>query len=186
MSSGWVRACISNVLQEAPSSFRRTDRMKQLGESILAKSVERGEVFDEFCLKLVDFLQQEITSVCKRLKCHSSKRSKLWSTFHEHRTDPKGCLVLLWGKMLKDLGVECSTITESRAGASHDTDTSEDPLLMQIVFRKVFEGCMTEYFLKEKGASDSSTQAAVPKGVVELSVEVMNALRFACGFVPYA
>ena len=175
MSSGLIRACISNAIQQAPSGFERSAKVQQVGESILARSVEKCEVFHEFCLKLIEFMRQEIANACKRLKCTSSKRSRLWCNFHKHRTDPKGCLILLWKEMIEDLEVDSS---ESSSGAE------EDPLLMQAVLRLLFEDCMTEYFVKEKeGASARST---VRDKAAELTSDEMNTLRYACGYVAHS
>ena len=173
MSTDLVRACIGKAIKQSPSGFPRSMKLKEVGESVLAKTAEpeKCKVFDEFCSKLVEWMMQEISTTCKRLKSSSSKRSRLWCNFHKIRSDPQGHPILLWKKLMEDLTIAAASSINAAEG-------DEDPLLMQAVLKWVFEECITKYFMKDK-KDDLATSS-------ERAPDEMNALRFACGYVGHS
>ena len=149
MSTEFVRSCMHAVVENSPDGFERSVKLKELAES-----------FDQFCCDIVSYMRKEITLTCKTLKATSSKRSRLWSNFHKQRADPKGYMTLSWNKMMSNLGLSVES----------------DCILMHAVFRKIFEGCLQEYF-----HACSSATPSPPYVEVVLSKNVLNALRYACG-----
>ncbi len=76
-------------------------------------------------------MRREITAACLRLKSTSSKRSRLLSTFHKQRTNPKGYMIVAWTTLMKDL----------------ELDMGSDSFFMHAVLKKIFEDCMQEYLV---------------------------------------
>ena len=93
MASGMMRCAISNVKDKTPSQSSRSCQLRLWGEELLDKST-RGEAglaaFDRFRENLIGYIRERINHVTKGLKLNSSKRTKIWSDFHQIRLDPSG------------------------------------------------------------------------------------------------
>ena len=72
-----------------------------------------------------------------------------------------------WKELLENLGI---------------TGTEVDPLLEQSVYDELFTMLVSEYFSSQTAhSSDPTSTASTP---VELSSDELNAMRYACGYVP--
>ena len=166
MSSGFVLSCLSRVIESAPSGFDHISKLRQLGEDILSKSLtEKQDTFQEFSHVIVSYMREQITTACGRCKSTSSKRSKLWSSFHKLRTDTQGYLVSKWNELLSSLRV----------------NDESDKILMQAVFRQILEDCVCEYF-----TTTGPTVSSLPEVESSLMTDEVNALRYACGYVAHS
>ena len=88
-ASELVRDAILSAIKKTPSQTSSATKVKQIGQEILHK-VGHGDpgtiTFNKFSNELVKCLQQHIRSVTSRLRSTTSKRERLWSTFHTLRT----------------------------------------------------------------------------------------------------
>lgn len=161
MATGIVRCALSNVMDKTPSESNRSCQLRRLGQQILDKST-RGEaelaVLDSFSEQLVSYFRERTHEATKSLTLNSSKRARLWSDFHRIRSGPLRCL---WSELLRKLKI---------------TDSENDSLLEQSVYSEIFSMIMCEYF--------SSQSAGEPSPLPELSSDELNAMRYACGYVP--
>ena len=98
-------------------------------------------------------------SEASNYKSTSGKRTKLLSTFHQIHIKSDSFVHCSWKKLLTDL----------------DVDEGDDWLLMQELFRKMFDYCVHRYF-QTKSAETQSTE-------ITLTRDELNALRYACGYV---
>ncbi len=53
MSSGFVRSCVHAVVENSPSGFERSVKLKEMAENILTNSIEKEDSFDRFCSDIV-------------------------------------------------------------------------------------------------------------------------------------
>ena len=141
-----------------------------VGQELLDKSAQ-GEAglaaFDRFSESLICYVRERINQVTKGLKLNSSKHTKIWTDFHQIRLDASGPMRSAWKELLKSLGI---------------TGTEVDPLLEQSVYDKIFTMLVSEYF---RSQTDHSTNPASKVSTpVELTSDKLNAMRYACGYVP--
>lgn len=164
MSSEMVRRAINNVKGRASSQSSRSCQLLQWGQEILVKSA-LGEAektaFDRFSDQLIHYMRERIQLVTKGLKLNSSKRTNVWSDFHRIRFGPMCCY---WKELMKTLSIE---------------GTDADPLLEQSVYNEIFTVLVSEYF-----SSQSTHSSESAKTQVELTSDELNAMRYACGYVP--
>ena len=107
MSSGLVRSAIAAALEDKDFAIEsaRIANAKSLAQELLYKAVkcERSiQKFDTFANRLMKVLN----AACKedrRLKLHSTKRRKAWTTFHKARVNT---IPPLWGLMMREIGVK--------------------------------------------------------------------------------
>ena len=167
MASGVVRSSISTVVEQAPSGFDRSSKLKQFGKEIMENSCDddkKRDSFDKFSQTIVSFIKEHISTVSSRYKSTSGKRTSLWSCFHKLRTTGDGFLRSSWKTLLTELNV-------SEKG---------DWILMQRMYRQIFEDCMRDHFT----ATTVATQT--PESHVTLTGDELNALRYACGYVAHS
>ena len=102
-----MRSAISEALEddcfriEAPRIFNA----KSLARELLAKAVESDEnmeKFDSFSEKLLVVIRAT-SKDDKRWKMKSTKRKKMWSSFHKARMDT---LPSLWTSLMSSFGVK--------------------------------------------------------------------------------
>ncbi len=168
MAGSIVQAAIRQVLEKVPDNSPRGCLVNSMGKELLGKCTvgdTEQTVFDEFCQWLVTYLRERITFVTKGLKLSSSKRTRIWSEFHKIQIDSSGEMKLSWKKLLVALGVSNAE--------------EVDPLLEKSVFREVFVELVTEYF-----CATTMNKAVQTTESTELSSDELNAMRYACGYVP--
>lgn len=167
MASGMLRCAISSVKDKTPSQSSRSCQLRRWGQEILDKSAQ-GEAetaaFDRFSEQLIHCMRERIQVVTKGLKLNSSKRTKIWSEFHRIRLDASGPMRSLWKELLTKLGIK---------------GTEADPLLEQSVYNEIFTILVSEYFTSQSAHSNESDTTPV-----ELTSDELNAMRYACGYVP--
>ena len=124
-----VTSCLTTVTKKTPSSHPRATKLRDSAQFLLDKLKQKEPTltasFERFSVNLVCFLNSEIESSTKRLKCMSSKKTKLWSSFHKIRTQEP--LHSMWKSLLTTFAM---------------TSDPEDPLLKQSVFQLVYEKCV--------------------------------------------
>ena len=146
-------------------SSPRSEKLHKLGEIILER-VTAGDaemtLFDNFSAKLLGILKGllQSTTACRSL---SAKREKLWCLFHQARllTLPK-----IWEILLRALDIPY-----------------DDDLLQQSANKELFEMILQAQF---SVSTSSQSCAATSSQSLELPSDEFNALRYACGYVPYA
>ena len=158
-----VRCALNAVLDDVNLKNIDTSRvqcMREVGKSVL-ESVTVGErelvAFDAFSEEILVVLQS-VTQVS--LSNNAIKREKLWSRFHQ------ACILQLpqvWKQLLSSLQVECS-----------------DDILQQSTNRKLFEMMLPSEF------SGPTMQLHHNESNIQLSSDELNALQYACGYVPRA
>ena len=143
--------------------FVESDKAKviqQDGERLL--EVMKGQ--DSFSEKLLTIFK---STFVPRISSASSRteRVKTWSKFHQLRITS---LPQLWGDFLKSID---------------DLSHPISPLLLQSVNLDIFQSLFIEHEKRETVATSSA--AAELYSSVILTKEETNAMRYACGFVPY-
>lgn len=129
MASGIVRGAVSTVLDDEKPT--KSDKMRQFGKIFLDKIVEgeqQMELFDKFCENINSDMEKIFLSLSPRLRSPSSKRTKLWSVFHEQR---EKTLPRLWQDLFTSLHLE------------------GDQLFPQSVNQELFQQMLTSYFAKK-------------------------------------
>ena len=163
-ASELVRDAILSAIKKTPSQSSRATKVKQIGQEILHK-VGHGDpgtsTFNKFSNELVKCLQQHIRSVTSRLRSTTSKRERLWSTFHTLRTS--NTLASMWKALVSSLGVPV-----------------DDPLLEQSVYQEVFESCVQDYFSSTNSARKDTEDKDLD---ITLSADEMNVIRYVGGYV---
>ena len=166
MASGLVRCALYAVLEdkELQMTSTRIDGLKELGKSILEKIV-KGEsemaAFDAFSSELTTALRSILhTSVTYRSS--AAERGAAWRTFHQVRLSK---LPELWDSFLSEIKIEAS-----------------DQLLQQSFNQKLFEmilpgQCSLASSLQHGNVQDCESP---------LSKDELNAMQYACGYVPHA
>ena len=148
MPSGIMRCAISNVLDKTPSLSSRSSQLRQWREELLEKSTH-GEAslaaFDRFSEDLIHYMRERISHVTKGLKLNSSKRTKIWSDFHQIRLNPSGPMHSSWKELLEKLGI---------------TRTETDPLLEQSVYDEICTMLVSEYFTSQAAHNTDRTGTA--------------------------
>ena len=164
MASGVVRGAISTVLRDPKLvQSSRSDKMRQFGGRFMAKIVEDDDqidLFDIFCDTIISEINKIFTGLSKRIRCPSTRRTRLWSAFHDRRQ-----MILL--ESWQDLF--------SKQEISED----QDQLFMQSVNQEIFQLMLVDYMEdKEKTRASSDQQ-------ITLSTDELNAMQYACGYVPH-
>ena len=160
-----VKKALTSVIEKAPtvSPHAKRSYIKLEGQELLDK-VAQGEAeckaFDQFCLETVKYLKDHLATTAK-YKLNSSKRVQLWTEFHKIRLDMYNKPSLLWKELLQCLKME-----------------SSDPLLYQSLLSGIFEMLLIEYFQASSSQHQDTTALST-----ELTVDELNALRYACGYV---
>ena len=117
MAVDMVTSCLTTVIEKTPSSHPRATKLRDSAQFLLDKLKQKEPTltasFERFIVNLVCFLNSEIESSTKRLKCMSSKKTKLWFSFHKIRTQEP--LHSMWKSLLTTFAM---------------TSDPEDPLLM--------------------------------------------------------
>ncbi|SMN01852.1 hypothetical protein SPONN_125 [uncultured Candidatus Thioglobus sp.] len=165
MASGIVRGVISVVLEdEKLVQSTRADAMKVFGEKLIARVIESSdelEIFDKFCVKYVGAIDNIFSKLSKRIRSPTTKRTRAWTAFHQERQKN---LPKLWHAFCEPLKVE------------------ENSLFTQSINQELFQQKLIEY-LSEPG------KRSKPSGIeqeVQLSSNELNAMRYACGYVPHS
>lgn len=128
----------------------------------------RGEAeiaaFDKFSELAIGFLRERMRAVTSGLILTSSKRTKLWSDLHKIRLEPT-ILQAAWKELLVALNLpgENGTFT----------------LIQQSVYSELFSLLLCEQF-----PDSHSTQHELSCQNTVFSEDELNALRYACGYVP--
>ena len=130
MASGIVRGAISTVLDD-PKLIQSsiTDKMRQFGKLFLAKIVENDkqiELFDTFCETITSEINKIFSGLSKRIRCPSTKRTRLWSAFHEMRQTN---LLKPWQDLFLKQGI----------------NGEQDQLFMQSVNQELFQLMLIDY-----------------------------------------
>ena len=171
MASGLLRSSIVTVIDKIPSRSSRSQQFQVRLQELLAKIV-RGEkeveAFDSFSERIVAYLRSRIDEVTQGLASVSSKRTKIWSDFHQIRLDKTGLLHREWKILLDKLN-------------ENGADLANDALLQQSIFNEIYSLLVAEYFSLH--TANSKENIAVPPVFTE---DEMNAMRYACGYVPHA
>ena len=154
-----VKNAFANVSSDSMLQLP-TERAKIAKQSseYLIKLFEKDEgrvEFTEFCIKWVGNLRENVKACGDILK--SSARDKLWKSFFVHRTT-----------QLESIWVEFMQISKV------DPKYYEDPLLIQIVCRHVFES-----IIKIELPSPTIELVSTPN----VSIDEKNAVRYAAGYV---
>lgn len=137
--------------------------MRQFGELFLTKIVENDEqieVFDTFCDTITFEINNIFTGLSKRIRCPSTKRTRLWSAFHDQRLTK---LLKPWQDLFSKLGI------------SGDMDL----LFIQSVNQELFQLMVVDYM------EDKEKRKASREQQVTLSTDELNAMQYACGYVPH-
>ena len=171
MASGLLRSSVVAVKDKTPSHSNRSQQFQIRLQELLDK-IMRGEkeieAFDSFSERIVPYLQSRIHEVTKGLTCVSSKRTKIWSDFHQIRLDKTGLLHSEWKKLLDSLN-------------GNGADLANDTLLQQSIYNEVYCMLVSEYFSLH--TAYNKEDIAEPTVLTE---DELNAMRYACGYVPRA
>lgn len=116
-------------------------------------------VFDTFSEELISSIKS-LFDPKTTYRSPATKREKLWIAFHVKLRMTE--LPNIWSCFLCGSGIE-----------------SEDQLFQQSVNQKVFEMILCEHFT-------ATSSDVVPTPVVEMTVDDLNALQYAAGYVPHA
>ena len=166
--NGSKRSCCKSDREhheETPSEAPRASKARQYRQAILDKiqGVRGSKLFDKFCLELVSYFRSQISSVTTRYKANTSKRQKLWSTFHVLRTKDQ-TLSSLWKNFVSELDI-----------------STDDHLLEQTMYQEVFESCMQEYFTDVTGSRNPTEQKDV-----NLTADELNVVCYVGGYVAHS
>ena len=156
MASGLLRCVLASILDETPDTSRGKD-VKSVATQILDVSTR-----DETTMRLFDAVSSKLTTAIREVihkasaTCQSlpSLKDKVWREFHQLRQVQ---LPSIWLSLAQC--VAC-----------------QDNLLDQTVYQKVFESLLREHI------SSVSKPSSVTRSI-SLSVDELNALRYASGFV---
>ena len=162
MDSGMVRCAFTNILDKLGRKTHspRIVKAHELCKAIQECSDREITLFEDFSSELLGILNGPLQPSAT-YRSSSAKREKLWSNFHQM------CLVGLpeiWERFLSSLAVEY-----------------DDDLLQQSVSQELFEMILPSQF-----SHPTQLQSQVSYAAVELSEDELNALRYACGYVPYS
>ena len=166
MASGVARSAINAVLDDKEllqASSPRIERLQVFGKNLLERVIAGDAemtVFEEFSDELLGVLRGLLQPATKSCLA-STRREMLWSTFHQ------ACLLqlpMVWERLLASLGLEC-----------------DDDLLQQSTNQKLLEMIIPSEF-----SSPSLSQSKKSTEDIQLSRDELNALRYACGYVPHA
>ena len=158
-----MRCTISNILDKAPSLSSRSSQLRQWGEELLDKSTH-GEAglaaFDRFSENLIHYnMRERISHVTKGLKLNSSKRTNL-VRFPSNRIEPFWPNAFLEGEV------------------RHHRNRGWSSLSMTKFVRCL---CQSTLFHNLLTTLIPTGTASTP---VELTSDELNAMRYACGYVP--
>lgn len=164
MASGIVRGAMSSVLtDENLVKSTRTDEMKKFGREVLEICLQGDkeiEVFDQFSVKLTSTINLLFSEVKERnIKSMASKRTRCWSSFHVLRQD---VLPKLWLDFFTELHIEVNY------------------LFTQCVNQELFQQMLVTFFTEE-----CKPVASHKEDTIVLTLDQLNALRYACGYVPH-
>ena len=157
-----VRCAFTNILDKLGRKTHspRIVKAHELCKAIQERSDREITLFEDFSIELLGILNG-LLQPSATYRSSSAKREKLWSNFHQM------CLVGLpeiWERFLSSLAVEY-----------------DDDLLQQSVSQELFEMILPSQF-----SHPTQLQSQVSYAAVELSEDELNALRYACGYVPYS
>lgn len=170
MASGLLRCCILAVKEKTPSESSRSQQFHQRLQELLDKIVQgenEEEAFDKFSERVLLFLRNRIDMVTKGLTCNSSKRTKIWSDFHQIRLDTSSTIHSEWKELVE--------------GINGSADLAGDALLQQSLYNEVYSMLVSEYF--NLHAACNTEPMAISTVLTE---DELNAMRYACGYVPHA
>ncbi len=164
MASGLVRCAVSSTLEEADLQLRtvRLEKARETGKLVLEKSMD-GEAgmtaFDKFSEELTSSIYGLFDPKAK-YRSAATKREKLWLAFHVKLRISE--LPKIWSCYLSAVKIK-----------------NEDQLFQQSVNQKLYEMILCEHF----AATSSNVE---PTPTVEITVDDLNALQYAAGYVPHA
>ena len=161
MSSGLVRCAFHSVLEEIEPLSPRADRTKEIGTDILERASADDEAltaFDEFSVRITACLRG-IFQPNVTYRSWASKREKMWTDFHQIRFSE---VPIIWDGFLASL------------------QTGVDHYFIQSVTQKLFEKLLVREF-----APDKTSRQSVRAYSISLGKEELNALQYACGYVPH-
>ena len=153
-----VKSALTAILEDEDFKLN-TPRMllaKETVQKLFKSANDEQDAFIEFTANILREI--DVLATPNSQSKLSSQRKELWSQFHVSRTSK---LRSLWSKLYTDLNV--------------DSKAAKDPLLIEYVNEKLFEGCVKAKFHIEE------QQIEPPK----MTEDDLNALRYAAGFVPW-
>ena len=106
MASGLMRSSIAAVIENVPSKSSHSIQLKEAAQKLLDKIIQSEDEmasFDEFSESVVLYLRGKIAEVTKDVSYFTSKRTKIWTEFHQIRLDNSGLLFSAWKKLLNSL-----------------------------------------------------------------------------------
>lgn len=160
MASETVRSVISAVLEDDKlMQSKRNDAMKVFGETLLARIMKSDgelELFEKFSIEYTSAIDKIFSSLSKRIRSPTTKRTRAWEAFHQER---EKTLPRLWHSIFVSMKME------------------EDSLFTQSVNQELFQQKLHEY-LSKPGKSAIAAE-------VQLTFDELNAMRYACGYIPH-
>lgn len=164
MASGLVRGAISVVLNDDKLvKATKTDNMRLFGQTFCSKIMESDrelDLFDKFCVQFVHDIDKIFSTMSKRIRSPTTKRTRAWTSFHREREKN---LPQLWHNLFSSLKLE------------------DNSFFAQSINQELFQQRLVE-FLSPAGILSKSTSY----DEVEFTVDDLNILRYACGYVPYS
>lgn len=137
-----------------------TNSAKELAQRIADMSYNHRESVQDFTDMLICSLKRALV-LPAGIKCYTTRRERVWSTFHQKQITE---LPLLWSSLFRDLKLPY----EARGVV----------LLTQHINQKLFEGMLSEE------ARSNNIDRLVSQ--TSLTSSEANALRYAAGYVPFA
>ena len=138
--------------------------MRRFARTFLAKVAENNheiELFDMFCESLTADMNKVFSDLSHKIRSPSAKKARLWSAFHELR---QAQLLKLWHDLFCGL-----SLNESR----------DQSLFIQSINQELFQQMLANYFAKKHNLKTTGEQQG------EIPPDELNAMQYACGYVPY-
>ena len=150
-----------------PSQSSYSIQLKEATQKLLDRIIQtddKMESFDKFSELVVSYMRRKICEVTKDVQFMSSKRTKIWTEFHQMRLDNSGILHFAWKELLSRLSLDDSS------------------LLMQSLYDEIYSLLVKEYFSSQSTAVQSPSSASA---AVSFTDDELNAMRYACGYIPH-
>ncbi len=163
-----LKSSIEEVIDANNELTPRNSLMQKTGREILSNigSSTEGNLFEQFSNDLIVALQGAFDGA-KRCRSVSTKKPRVWSSFHQIRIDK---LPSIWKKFLSSINI-----------------ASDDPLLEQSVNQTLFEKLLVEHCKTFITASRKEpTAESDPDDTDAMSKDELNILQYAGGYVPHS
>ena len=159
MASGMIRSAVSAVQEENTElDSPKSSSIVSFCENFLSTIVKGDNEIDLFD-KFSLTLVDTLKTLFKSLpESADAKREKLWSEFHQQSVSH---LPQLWRMFLTSINIETNQFFQ------------------QSINMKVFQMLLKEYFTSSSGSTSGFNN-------VELTIDELNTMRYACGFVPHS